>query len=195
MHKQSSCSEWANKPTKDKWKKPGRWGENMRSEVKKRKEPNQMESVANTATVWNGCSSQGRLPCLGVWIKCDDIGLGVWECVCVCVCVCMCGGVIGCGCVHARVCCAGGRIWHPVSKLACEGEGTLRFQGYFVFPLFLKNFSVFSTWFHFTHTCCFMEKKGTFLQIELSYSFSNVFFFLRKQKYAFFSLHLLSKQS
>ena len=120
------------------------------------------------------------------------------RCVRVCVCVCVCvyvWGVIGCGCVHARVCCAGGRIWHPVSKLACEGEGTLRFQGYFVFPLFLKNFSVFSTWFHFTHTCCFMEKKGTFLQIELSYSFSNVFFFLRKQKYAFFSLHLLSKQS
>lgn len=58
--------------------------------------------------VWNGWSSQGRLPCLnlnGEW----------WH--------------------GARVVCVEGRIRHPVSKRACDGEGTLRFQGYF--PLFL----------------------------------------------------------
>lgn len=56
----------------------------MRSKLKRRKEPNQMESMANTATVWNGCNSQGRLRCLGqkkVIIKCDGMGLG---CVCEC---------------------------------------------------------------------------------------------------------------
>lgn len=56
----------------------------MRSKLKRRKEPNQMESMANTVTVWNGCSSQGRLRCFGqkkVKIKCDGMGLG---CVCEC---------------------------------------------------------------------------------------------------------------
>jgi len=33
--------------------------------TKERKEPNQMESMASAATVWNGCSSQGRLHCFG----------------------------------------------------------------------------------------------------------------------------------
>lgn len=36
-----------NKPTKGKWKKAREMRENMRSELKKRKEPNQMESMAN----------------------------------------------------------------------------------------------------------------------------------------------------
>lgn len=108
MHKQSSRSEWANKTTKDKWNKPGRGGKTWDQNWKENKEPNQMESVANAASIWNGWSSQGRLPCLnlnGEW----------WH--------------------GARVVCVEGRIWHPVSKRACDGEGTLRFQGYF--PLFL----------------------------------------------------------
>lgn len=45
-----------------------------------------MESMANTASVWNGCSSQGRLRGLGKkMIKCDDMGLGLCVCVCECV--------------------------------------------------------------------------------------------------------------
>lgn len=143
---------------------PGRWKVNMRSECKKRKEPNQMESMANTATVWNGCSSQGCLRCLGqkkVWINCDDMGLGL--------------------CV--QVCCAEDRIWHPVSKLACDGEGTLRFQGYFVF-LYSSRISRYSQLDFILFILVALWKKFLFLQIELSYS---TVFFLRKQKYAFFS--------
>lgn len=70
------------KPTKDKsGRSRGDEGENMRSKLKRRKEPNQMESMANTATVWNGCSSQGRLRCLGQKKK------NIWQrgarlCVC-----------------------------------------------------------------------------------------------------------------
>lgn len=50
---------------KQKWKIPGGWKINMSSELKQRKEPNRMESVANTAAIWKGCSSQGCLRCVG----------------------------------------------------------------------------------------------------------------------------------
>lgn len=101
----------SNKETE--WKKPGRW---ERHEVYKiKKKPNQMESMANAATACCGCSSQGRLRTLDSETKnlyqvSTQAGSDLWS-------------------VWVSV------IWHPVSKLACDGEGTLRFQGYF--PLFL----------------------------------------------------------
>lgn len=98
------------------------------------------------------------------------------------------------GVVCACECVVGGRMWHPVSKLACDGEGTLRFQGYLFssipkeFHCILNLIFVFVLFFN-SYLLLYGKKKILFffLQIELSYvSFSIVFFFLRKQIYAFF---------
>lgn len=177
MHKQSSRSEWANKPTKDKWKKPGRWEKTWK--LKKRKEPNQMESMANTASVWNGCSSQGRLRCLG-HKRLNQVWWHGARVVCVCLCV--------------RVCCVGGRIWHPVSKLACDGEGTLRFQGYFVF-LYSYRISLYSQLDFILLILVALWKKSYFFTNRIVLFFFNCFFFSEKTNICFFFLHLLSKQS
>lgn len=63
--------KWADKLRPDEARE---MKENMRSKLKQREEPDQMESEANSATVWNGCSSQGRLRSLEQ--KRGDMGLG-----------------------------------------------------------------------------------------------------------------------
>lgn len=162
MHKQSSCSESANKLTKDKWKMPGRWKVNTKSKLKRREEPNQMESIEKNCDRLARLQLSGLPSLFGTEKKESTVMTWGQDCV--------------------QVCCAGDRIWHPVSKLACDGEGTLRFQGYFVF-LYSSRISLYSQLDLFYSYLLLYGKTLLFLQIELSYS---TVFFLRKQKYAFF---------
>lgn len=114
--------------TKDKWKKPGRWGKTWDQNL--RKEKSQIRWSPWQTLRPSGTAAAFRVAFI-VWDK-KNLNQVWWH-----------GARVVYVCV--RVCCVGGRIWHPVSKLACDGEGTLRFQGcsYFVF-LYSYRISLYS---------------------------------------------------
>lgn len=82
-------------------------------------------------------------------------------------------------------------LTYPVSKLACDGEGTLRLQGcLLLFSLFIKfpkKFSGFSSWICFAHAYCFWKQNDLQMEIVL---FIACVLFLKKQKciFLFFSI-------
>lgn len=87
-----------------------------------------------------------------------------------------------------------GRIWHPVSKLACDGEGTLRFQGYFAL-LYSYGISPYSHLDFVLLILVAFWKQSNFFTNSIVLFFFKCFIFFWEIKYMLFFLHLLSKQS
>lgn len=187
MHKQSSRSEWANKPTKEVEK------------TKKQKEKKKKKARERWRKTWKRKKSQiwwspwhkrcERLDTAAALRVAFDVRVvnnnnkkknrlnQVWA-----------GVVCACECV------VGGRMWHPVSKLACDGEGTLRFQGYLFssipkeFHRILNLIFVFVLFFN-SYLLLYGKKKILFFfftnRIVLCFFF-NCFFFSEKTNICFF---------